>query len=206
MALRKSWMPYAPRPLGRTPDGMLLYRVFPHHAAASLGEPGHPLYVHPDQGRGRWDNPDVYSAIYTAGSPSGAIGETFAGLSTWSGAMLPFPSVPGSVRALGVYGLEEEANALLDLDDARMLLQRGLRPTDVVIRNRPRTQAIARAVHAEAAWAGMSWWSMHRPQWTLYVIWIPELLSVERVEPIAGHPALLDSSRLLAKYVDADIT
>lgn len=185
---------------------MLLYRVLPYLTTASPSEPGHPLYVHPDQGRGRWDNPEVYRAIYVARSPSGAIGEAFAGLSMWSGAMLPFPSVPGSVRALVVYGFDEEAHPLLDLDDARMLLERSLRPTDVVIRNRPRTQGIARTVHSEERWAGMSWWSMHRPQWTLCVLWMPNVLSVERVEAIPGHPALFDSSRLLAKHLDADLT
>jgi len=119
--------------------------------------------------------------------------------------MLPFPSVPGSVRALGLYGFDEEAHALMDLDDARMLLEHNLRPTDVVIRNRPRTQSIARTVHSEARWAGMSWWSMHRPQWTLHVIWMPAVLSVERVEPISGHPALVDASRLLAKHLAPDL-
>ena len=184
---------------------MLLYRVFPYLATASPGDPGHPLYVHPDQGRGRWDNPGAYRAVYAAGSPSGAIGEAFAGLSTWSAAMLPFPSVAGSVRTLGLYGFDEEAHALLDLDDARMLLERSLRPTDVVIRNRPRTQGIARAVHAEGTWAGMSWWSMHRPQWTLYVIWLPDVLRIERVEPVPGHPALLDASQLLARHLGPEL-
>jgi RES domain-containing protein len=184
---------------------MLLYRVFPYLATARPSEPGHPLYVHPDQGRGRWDNWDLYRAVYAAGSPSGAVGEAFAGLSTWSKAMLPFPSVPGSARAIGVYAFDEEANALLDLDDARMLLERNLRPTDVVVRNRPRTQGIARMVHSERRWAGMSWWSMHRPQWTLHVIWTADVLRVERVESLAGHPGLLDAGRLLAKRLEPDI-
>lgn len=184
---------------------MIVYRVFPYLAAATPNEPGHPLYVHPDQGRGRWDNPEIYHAVYAAASPSGAVGEGFAGLSTWSRAMLPFPSVPKSVRALGVYAFDEETCPLLDLDDARMLFDRGLRPTDVVIRNRPRTQGIARTVYAEREWAGMSWWSMHRPQWTLYVIWTIAALTVEGVEPLPAHPGLLDAGRLLAKHFDEDI-
>lgn len=184
---------------------MLLYRVFPHLAGASPNEPGHPLYVHPDQGRGRWDNPDLYRSIYAAASPSGAAGEAFAGLSTWSAAMLPFPSVPGSIRAMGVYLFDEETHPVLDLDDAGVLLERGLRPTDVVIRNRPRPQGIARRVYSEGRWAGMSWWSMHRPQWTLFVIWSSGVLSVEGVEPLAGHPAVTDASRLLAKHLASDL-
>jgi len=184
---------------------VLVYRVFPHLPGASPTEPGHPLYVHPEQGLGRWDNPDLYRARYIAATASGAVGEAFAGLSTWSAAMLPFPSIVGSTRALGVYRLDEETQPFLELDDARMLLDRSLRPTDVVIRNRPRTQQIARAVHAEGRWAGLSWWSMHRPQWTLHVLWNQTALTVERVEPMAGHPGLLDAGRLLAKRMQADI-
>jgi hypothetical protein len=36
---------------------LLIYRVFPYLRAARIGQPGHPLYVHPAQGTGRWDNP-----------------------------------------------------------------------------------------------------------------------------------------------------
>ena len=184
---------------------MLVYRVFPHLPAARPKEPGHALYVQPEQGRGRWDNSDLYEAMYVAASPAGAVGEAFANLSTWSGTMLPFPSVPGSTRALGVYRLDEETHPFLDLDDARVLFDRALRPTEVVIRNRPRTQQLARAVHAEGAWSGLSWWSMHRPQWTLHVLWHHAALTVESVEPLAGHPGLLDAGHLLAKRLQPDV-
>ena len=93
----------------------------------------------------------------------------------------------------------------LDLDDAGVLVERSLRPTDVVIRNRPRTQQIARAVHAGGGWAGLSWWSMHRPQWTLHVLWDHRALVVEGVEPLPGHPGLLDAGRLLAKRLQPDV-
>lgn len=106
---------------------------------------------------------------------------------------------------MGVYGFDEESHPLLDLDDAPTLLERGLRPTDVVIRNRPRTQRIARLIHAEERWAGMSWWSMHRPQWTLHLIWAPDALVVERVEPLVGHRAVVDASRLLVKQLESDL-
>jgi hypothetical protein len=113
--------------------------------------------------------------------------------------MLPFPSIVGSVRALGVYRLDEEVQPLLDLDDARVLLDRALRPTDIVIRNRPRTQGIARSAHAEGRWAGLSWWSMHRPQWALHVLWDWSALTVQGVDPLRSHPGLVDAGRLLAK-------
>ena len=184
---------------------MQVYRVFPHDPAAGPDEPGHPLHVHPDQGTGQWDNPDRYGAVYVAASAEGAIGETFAHLSRWTPTMLPVPTVRNGVRALGVYRIEEEVTPLLDLDDARTLLDRGLRPTDVVIRNRPRTQQIALRVHGEARWAGLSWWSMHRPQWTLYVLWRPTALVVVAVEPLVGHPSLLAAGTLLGKELDREL-
>jgi len=181
---------------------VLLYRVFPYRPDARPGEPGHPLYLHPDQGYGRWDNPDLYRALYVAASPTGAVGETFAHLSTWSPAMLPVPVIDGAERRLGLYSLDEDSHPLLDFDDPKSLLDRGLRPTEIVIRNRPRTQHLARAAYEEGAWSGLSWWSMHRPQWTLHMLWGAEGIAVEGVEELPGHPALRDAGRLLAKQLD----
>ncbi len=184
---------------------MLVYRVFPYRPEAREGEPGHPLSVHPDQGWGRWDNPDRYRALYVSSSASGAIGESFAHVSVWSRAMLPFPAMAGAVRTLGVYSWNEERHPLLDLDDARALLDRGLRPTDVVKRNRPRTQAIARAVFDEGVWSGLSWWSMHRPQWTLHALWDLGAVALEDVEGLPAHPAVPDAGTLLGKVVDRNL-
>ena len=184
---------------------MLVFRVFPSRPDAAEDEPGHPLYLHPDQGTGRCDNPALYRAAYVAASASGAIGETFAHLSRWSRAMLAFPVVTGAERMLGVYSLNEEEHPLLDFDDPTALLERALRPTDIIIRNRPRTQHIARDAFSEKSWSGLSWWSMHRPQWTLHMLWQLDGVTVEDVQPLPGHPALRDAGRLLAKQVDADI-
>jgi len=197
-------MPFEPRRPAPTPD-VLLYRVFPYLPDAGARDPGHPLYVHPDQGFGRWDNPDLYQALYVATTASGAIGEAFAHLSTWSQAMLPFPVIDGAQRMLGVYALPEERHPLLDFDNPRSLLDRSLRPTDIVVRNRPRTQQIARDAFHEQAWSGLSWWSMHRPQWTLHMLWSIDDVAPEAVEPLDTHPAVRDAGRLLAKQLDPDL-
>lgn len=180
---------------------MLVYRVFPHLPGARADEPGHPLYVHHPQGKGRWDNPSLYQARYLATSPQAAVGEAFANLSTWSPAMLAAPLLPRSVRRLGTYRFDETANPVLDLDDARALLDRHLRPTDVVVRNRPRTQAIAERIFNEGRWAGIGWWSYHRPQWALVALWSTVTLSLERTEDLGGHPALSEAAAALAKHV-----
>lgn len=183
---------------------MLVYRVFPHREDAAAGSPGHPLYIHPDQGFGRWDNVELYRVLYVAGTATAAIGESFAHLSQWSQAMLPFPAIHGSRRRLVTYRLEA-AHPLLDLDDARALLDRVLRPTDVVKRNRARTQQIARGIFGESEWAGVSWWSMHRPEWTLHGLWEFDDIEVQGVAELSGHPGVYEAAVALARSVDPDI-
>jgi RES domain len=189
-----------PKPPGPTPEAVLLYRVFPYlESASEATEPGHPLYVHPVGGGGRWDNPELYLVRYLSTSAEGAVGETFGGLWSWSPAMLPYPSLPGARRVLGTFRLDEDTNTLLDLDDATALVARHIRPTEVVRRNRPRTQQIAESIYREAKWAGIAWWSYQRPQWTQIALWAADHLTIDRVEDLAGHPAVTDAAFTLAK-------
>lgn len=180
---------------------MLAYRVFPYLEGVAQGEPGHPLAV-ARQGSGRWDNPELYTIWYLAHHPEAAIGEAFGNLSTWSPAMLDVPSLPGARRALGVYHFDEEASPCLDLDNARELAKRALRPTHIVIRNRARTQAIAERVHGEHRWAGIQWWSWYRPQWTLCALWDAGSVQFDHAEELIGHAALAEAATELAKTRD----
>lgn len=181
---------------------MLLYRVFPYVETAPAGDPGHPLYVDAAaQGRGRWDNPSLYTTMYLSPSPEAAIGETFGNLVRWAPAMLRFPALPGSMKALGIFNFDEDEHPLLDLDDAGVLSQRGIRPTHVVIRNRPRTQQIAAAIFAEGLWSGIQWWSYHRPQWTAVAIWSIGGLTVAEVDDISTHPGLAAAANTLSKPI-----
>jgi uncharacterized protein YcaQ len=178
---------------------VLLYRVFPYLATARANKPGRPLYNHPVQGKGRWDNPSLYSVRYLATSPEAAIGESFGHLARWAPNMLAYPSLPGSERRLATYRFDETANPLLDLDDAEVLSRLHVRPSHVVIRNRPRTQQIAADIFNEQRWAGIQWWSYQRPQWTVVALWATGKLTVASVEELQGHPALDDAARVLAK-------
>ena len=85
----------------------------PDHVATA--QPGHPLYIDPVQGHGRWDNPSLSLCRYLATSPEAAIGESFGNFATWSAAMLVVPGPVGSERHLDVCRTSKEANALLDL-------------------------------------------------------------------------------------------
>jgi hypothetical protein len=184
---------------------VLLYRVFAYLASATVGTPGHPGYLHRPQGRGRLDNPSDYDGWYLSEQEAGAVGEVFADLLRWTDDMFAAPYLPGAKRALGTYEIPDDTG-LLDLDDARNLLARGLRPTQVIERNRPATQAWALDIYNERKagtgarlWAGVRWWSYHRPQWRVVGLWgvTPAPVRVDALD--LAHPAVIDAARVLAK-------
>ena len=190
---------------------MLVYRVFPYLATARPGAPGHPLYLHRPQGQGRLDNPRHYDTWYFATTPEAAVGETFADLTIWSDDMFEFPKVPGARRALGTFEIDD-GTPVLDLDDARALYERRLRPTQVIARNRAVTQSWALDVYDERddrggrRWAGIRWWSFQRPHWTVIALWYPpgepsahQVVGVEELD--VTHIAVRDAARSLAKII-----
>lgn len=186
---------------------MLLYRVFPFLPAASTpADPGHPEYVHHPQSGGRLDNPGRFAVRYLALEPSGAVGEVFGDLAYWSPAMFDFPALSGASRALGTYAVPDDS-PLLDLDDSYNLYTRGLRPTQVIERNRSSTSAWARRIWDERgptggqAWAGVRWWSYHLPGWRVVGAWdaTPVVVNVEALH--LGHPAVTDAASALHKEI-----
>ena len=148
---------------------MRLYRVFPWVRGARARNPGHALHVPVVQGAGRIENPERYRVLYLSDAPEGAIAEAFGNLDTWSDAMFEVPSLPGARRALGTYELPD--GSLLDLDDARVLLSRELKPSDVVTRDRGATHRWALRIFAEEMWAGVRWWSYYDPVWGSCGLW-----------------------------------
>ncbi len=133
----------------------------------------HPLYVPIDrQGQGRFDNPHLYAAIYASTTAQGAIGETFGNYSRWLPAEIT-RQVDGRARCLVTIEVPDTV-VLRDLDDPHVLLDLGLRPTDIVRRDRGHTQEVANAVwqtRADSGVRGFSWWSYWRPVWTMVAMW-----------------------------------
>lgn len=162
-----------------------LYRVFPWIANAEVGEPGHPLYVGGPQGQGRVDNPEVYRTLYACDAGEGAIGEAFGNHDVWTPDLFRGPSIlPGSVRA--VAEIDASDAEVVDLDDAAALLERGLRPSQVVTRTRSVTQGWALAIFREGRWGGVRWWSYHDPEWGSFGLWHVGGLRVTDVRPLSG--------------------
>lgn len=188
---------------------MIVYRVFVHDSAAAAGDPGSAEYLHRPQGQGRLDNPAHYDLWCFAAVPEGAIGEVFGDISDWVDGMFEAPYLPDARRALGRFEIPDDLD-ILDLDDARSLLDRGLRPTQVVARNRSVTQSWALNIFQETRqdgsrkWSGVRWWSFQRPQWPTIGLWLgpgeaPRHRSVGTEHLDLSHPSILDAARTLGK-------
>jgi hypothetical protein len=183
---------------------MLVYRVFPYLEQARDGNAGHAMHVN-SPGSGRLDNPGHYRIWYLALEQAGAIAETFGDLDEWGAEMFEYGHIPGSRRAMATYFLDD-GTRLLDLDDSRNLLSRGLRPTQVIERNRAATQDWALTIFDERndrgdrIWQGVRWWSYYRPQWRILGYWgarLPELLGVEELSMLS--PAVIDAAASLRR-------
>jgi hypothetical protein len=170
--------------------------VIPVAAGARRGRPYHPLFVPPATGTARIDNPDRYRVLYLSGSAAGAVAEAFGRFARWGPFLLDHPA--GHRRRVVTYELAEPA-AVLDLDDARALLDRRLRPSDVVTRERTVTQRWAAAVHDEARWSGVRWWSYYDPRWSSVGLWATEALTVVEVAEIEGSAGLEEAAAVLLR-------
>jgi hypothetical protein len=171
-----------------------LYRVLPWLAGAAPGEPGHALFI-PGIAVGRIDNPDRYLALYLSDAAGGACAEAFFYKASWDVGMLRGqPALPGSVLALATYSLDGPL-PICDLDDGAQLLERGLRPSQVVTRDRTVTRAWALQIFDEARWAGIRWWSYHDPGWASYGIWAVDDLVVQDVQALTlDHAAIIEAA------------
>jgi hypothetical protein len=115
--------------------------------------------------------------------------------------MLVRPKFPGSVRALVTYELPDDV-PIFDLDDVRSLEQLGLRPSEVVTRDRAVTQRWALAIYEQQRWAGVRWWSYYDPKWYSYALWditglVPRM---DAIRPLTiDDPAVIEAAETLRR-------
>jgi hypothetical protein len=139
--------------------------------------------------------------MYLSDAPAGAVAEAFGTLARWTSGMFERPDLPGSVRALGSYEISEEV-AVFDLDDAGALQTLGLRPSQVVTRDRSVTQRWALGIHELGSWAGVRWWSYYDPRWYCCAIWEIDALTLRSggVHPLhLQDPAVKEASEVLGR-------
>jgi hypothetical protein len=104
----------------------------------------------------------------------------------------------GSVRAIAE--LDAEKVDVLDLDDARELVRRRLRPSGVVTRDRTMTQRWALDIFKEKRWAGVRWWSRYDSRWGSFGRWaLAEVRALEVTRLTADHPALIEAAAILSR-------
>ena len=130
--------------------------------------------------------------LYASTSLAGAIGEAFGNLAEWSPRLFVTPAHPGGTRALAVYELEDR---LLDPDDPKALLDRDLRPSRIVTRDRTVTQRWALGIFEEGRWAGVSWWSFWNPAWASCGVWSIDRLVLVGVEPLTDRLDAVHAAR-----------
>jgi hypothetical protein len=182
------------------------YRICHIVDGAAIGQPGHPLYVRPEwQGAGRFDQPALYTVLYFALSQSGAVAEVYGNLSEWTDAMFLHPT-RGRASLISVDIDDELAGRLLDLDDARVLLDRGLRPTDVVGRSRLKTRTLAADLFSDGV-PGIRFWSYYRCEWSNVAVFnraheTAALIRVDNTEPMSlDIPCVRAGSEMLCRPI-----
>lgn len=172
-------------------------------SAATPADNGHPLYLWPKQGAGRVDDPEhEYLVLYVSSKPAGAIAEAFGRFPEWTRDILEPPpgSSPGTRKALVRYGGEP---AITDLDDPQVLLELGLRPSQVIARDYTTTQAWSRAIHNDGGSDGISWWSFYGAQWDSIGLWDRSSLEVagEPEELTLDHPAVTEAAAAISRII-----
>jgi RES domain len=166
---------------------VILWRVLPWDPSARPGAPGGALWFpRPFQGTARHDNPSRYGCLYAAEQPATAVAETLAPF-RGTGDLEP-EMLTRMGRRLALARLDLRGAGLLDLDDPAVLLDAGMRPSEVATRRREVTQPEAARLfdtHPDAA--GLRWWSTLEASWICATLFdrAARHLRVRDVRPLA---------------------
>jgi len=173
---------------------MTFFRVFPYDSSAAVGQPGGALFVPRSQGHWRIDNSDLYDVFYVSSHKEGAIAEAFGQFTTWRSET--FTNAHGFVYSLAHYDTTDNVT-VVDLDDANELVALGLKPSDVISRNRTKTQAWARRLFLSKRGIGVGWWSYYDPEMHSFGLWNVASLNVDGTpEPLhVLHPDVTGTAK-----------
>lgn len=188
---------------------MIGWRVAHLKRGAEPWEDGGSLDIRREwQGQGRFDIPSEALTLYVGESQAAAVGETFGRFAVWTDATF-ISGYTTEPIALVTFEIDTDALELADLDDAKFLASRNIRPSDVVNRNREQTQELAYSLRLDG-YDGVRWWSYYRPEWRVVSIWADN----ESDKPWAGsvgetgteslhrdHPAVRTAAHVLPREI-----
>ena len=182
-------------------DPLRLFRCYPRVPGARKGRPGHWSYIPRPQLHGRWDNSDLYDSWYFSRTAVGAVAESFYNKRRWIPEVFLTPS--GAPRAIAEFSYS--GDELLNLDDARTLLELEVRPSEVVVQDLGTTQAIARRAYEARppGCGGLTWWSSQMPAETSVLLWgsagqPPAGLRLVGIQSLSvEHPAVVEAAARL---------
>lgn len=107
----------------------------------------------------------------------------------------------GAMRVVAEYELADTTQ-VLDLDDVVGLAELGIRPSEVVTRDRAVTQAWALRAYRRDRWAGIRWWSYYDARWYSYGLWDIAGLRFREVHALSiEQPALLEAASVLKRPI-----
>lgn len=125
--------------------------------------------------------------------------ERFGNLAAWTEEMLaPPPALEHCTTCLVEY--ESGRTAACDIDDAHELVRLGLRPSEVVTRDRSRSQGWAESIWRERRWDGVRWWSYYGSHWGSFGLWDTTKLRVVRVTALSrDHSAVARAATMIVR-------
>jgi hypothetical protein len=177
-----------------------LYRCFAWNAQAKPAEPDGPLWIPRSlQGDGRHDNPDLFGCLYLSERDVSPVVEQLA---RFRGNELTSPLLRRRGLPLALAEIDlADADALIDLDDPKVLQRERMRPSRVATKQRGTTQPQARMLYERhASAAGLRWWSPFEALWmnvTLFDRAVPRArLGAVRLLT-TGDPLVLEAAEFL---------
>ena len=185
---------------------MRTYRISPWDPHGAPGQLFDELgAARPHQRSGRFDNPAIYAVLYLSLSQSGAVAEVLGNHTAWNDELFDHPATGRRRHLLTLEVDGAVADAVVDLDDAQLLANRGLRPSEVVGRSRTRTRTLAADLFAEGA-PGVRFWSYYRPEWTNLALFVPPVRPhavtvVDAVEMDVDLPCVAAASEMLCRRI-----
>lgn len=141
----------------------------------------------------------LYSELYFGDSEPGAVAETFGRLPVWEDDMLLRPAT-GLRVAIGAYDLAD--NRLCDLDDAQMLMNLALRPSEVITRDYTVSNAWAKRIFSGGGYIGAKWWSYYDSSWASIGIWDISSVKTTSIRPLTvADSAIQVAAKTIARQI-----